>query len=1102
MAGCSTSFSPRLDCRQAVIVPFCLSLLLILLQSTSAFCLGSQNTAKSMPSASLWVTNLARSTPRRVQVTKRTPFQTTTSLSTPNGLRRWPQTYARYGWKSQSRLFSSASTVAQTPDVLEGDNTGGQHLEEYRSDTASTVNGLKSTRSPLSIEDRLKALNIQSRPIPGGNWDVDDPVGWARDFGRRSPEEDARLQELTVLRPGDEGYFDVSKTEVPHVTIVRTKAQAQKVLKRLFAADPSIFHACDTEVMAIDLKSVGPVGNGYVTCASVYSGPDFDYGLGEGPGSCLWIDNLDDAAGILQEFKAWFENPRFLKVWHNYGFDRHVMWNEGIDVQGLGGDTMHMARLQDTCRSKMAKGGGYSLEALTADLLSRRKQPMKELFGVHRLRKDGSEGALVDIPPVESMQRDPESRSMWIKYSCYDAEGTWLLREELEKRLKMKPWIGNKNLWDYYFLHMRPFAEVLTDMERRGVRVNAKDYLFNVERKAREDRVHHSKIFREWAASKIGPDGLALNLSSATQLQALFFGGSENLKTKEQSETVRVVKVPRDEIPEDALHALENQSKAEAVGQKQIDGGDQTDELDQMKATQLKILCKEYGLKTAGKKDELKQRIRDHLLAPVQDKNIDDLETMPDDDLRDMLITRELQFAGTRGEMLDRLRADLEFTSGVLNAVSPTDQDGYRAVSEALEAAARKDGGGAIGEILDELNAKSNTASKYVEITIPSLGLEPSKYTTGGAPSVTADVLRALAGDPFSDPPKYGSAYENFGKEGCEALFSLCAIKSIDTMIATFLTSLQERVDNKSRVHCSLNLNTETGRLSSRGPNLQNQPALEKDTYQIRKAFEASPGNNLIVADYGQLELRLLASMTGCKSMIEAFEAGGDFHSRTAMDMFDYVKAKVDSGEALLEWDYAKGDPPKPLVKDLFASERRKAKTLNFSIAYGKTAFGLSDDWGVTLQEAEEMLKAWYKARPEVDVWQTQVKLTARNHGYTRTLMGRYRDLPEAKSKRQKFAKQAERASINTPIQGGAADIAMMAMNKINANEKLKALGWILLLQVHDEVMLEGPEETAKEAFDEVLNNMQEPWVFGLMKTAVPLLVDGSYTHKTWYDAK
>lgn len=161
-------------------------------------------------------------------------------------------------------------------------------------------------------------------------------------------------------------------------------------------------------------------------------------------------------------------------------------------------------------------------------------------------------------------------------------------------------------------------------------------------------------------------------------------------------------------------------------------------------------------------------------------------------------------------------------------------------------------------------------------------------------------------------------------------------------MIANFLTSLQELIDDQSRVHCSLNLNTETGRLSSRRPNLQNQPALEKDKYQIRKAFQASPGNNLIVADYGQLELRLLASMTRCKAMIDAFEAGGDFHSRTALDMFDYIRKNVEAGECLLEWDYANGKPPKPLLKDMFASERRKAKTLNFSIAYGKTAHGRS----------------------------------------------------------------------------------------------------------------------------------------------------------------
>jgi DNA polymerase-1 len=321
-------------------------------------------------------------------------------------------------------------------------------------------------------------------------------------------------------------------------------------------------------------------------------------------------------------------------------------------------------------------------------------------------------------------------------------------------------------------------------------------------------------------------------------------------------------------------------------------------------------------------------------------------------------------------------------------------------------------------------------------------------------------------------------------------------------MIANFLVSLQSLADHESRVHCSLNLNTETGRLSSRRPNLQNQPALEKDKYKIRKAFQASPGNSLIVADYGQLELRLLASMTGCRSMIDAFASGGDFHSRTALDMFDHVREKVNNGEVLLEWDYANGDPPKPLLKDEFGSERRKAKTLNFSIAYGKTAHGLSQDWGVTQEEAQDMLNKWYDARPEVRDWQANTKDYARRFGLTRTLMGRYRQLPEATGKNRKLVSGAERASINTPIQGGAADVAMMAMNKINKNEKLKKLGWILLMQIHDEVILEGPEETAKEAFDEVIKCMEAPWVPGLKETAVPLLVDGSYEHKTWYDAK
>ena len=241
--------------------------------------------------------------------------------------------------------------------------------------------------------------------------------------------------------------------------------------------------------------------------------------------------------------------------------------------------------------------------------------------------------------------------------------------------------------------------------------------------------------------------------------------------------------------------------------------------------------------------------------------------------------------------------------------------------------------------------------------------------------------------------------------------------------------------------------------------------------------------------------------MTDCTSMIDAFSQGGDFHSRTAMGMFSYIKDSVSRGDVLFEWDYSKGEPPKPMLKDEYGSERRKAKTLNFSIAYGKTAHGLSQDWGVSVGEAEQMLQAWYGDRPEVLRWQKKTKAQARREGITRTLMGRYRELPEAMSRDRKLVGHGERASINTPIQGGAADVAMMAMIKINRSEVLRRLGWILLLQVHDEVMLEGPEETAEEAFEEVIRLMQNPWDVGLPETKVPLLVDGSYADN-WYEAQ
>ncbi len=305
---------------------------------------------------------------------------------------------------------------------------------------------------------------------------------------------------------------------------------------------------------------------------------------------------------------------------------------------------------------------------------------------------------------------------------------------------------------------MRKFAEVLTDMERRGIRVDAKDYLAKVEIQAREDRAEHVETFRKWAFEIIGADGLAINPASSTQLCTFLFGGAQNSKTREKTEDVRVFKVPREEIPDEAME-MYRKIEANKKQNEGIDGEPVTDEFDSMKVAQLKVLCKENGLKVSGKKAELQERLRGHYLATT-DNSVkmypeDDFETMPDDDLRHACTARNLDNVGTRKELLERLRQDVSFSLELFSATADRSTDGYRSISEALEAAAQSDSGSLKG-ILDDLKEKSNAEPKYVDVTIKSIGMVPEKFTAGGAPSVTADVLRGLAGDPFGDTPKYG----------------------------------------------------------------------------------------------------------------------------------------------------------------------------------------------------------------------------------------------------------------------------------------------------------------------------------------------------------
>lgn len=217
--------------------------------------------------------------------------------------------------------------------------------------------------------------------------------------------------------------------------------------------------------------------------------------------------------------------------------------------------------------------------------------------------------------------------------------------------------------------------------------------------------------------------------------------------------------------------------------------------------------------------------------------------------------------------------------------------------------------------------------------------------------------------------------------------------------------------------------------------------------------------------------------------------------------MYPHIQEAVARGDVLLEWDYSKGAPPKPLVKDKYGSERRKAKTLNFSIAYGKTVHGLAKDWGISIAEAKETLEAWYRDRPEVRQWQEDTRAMAKSEGYVRTIMGRRRNLKEANSYGA-AGSHALRAAINTPIQGSAADVVMMAMIRLWKSEELKRIGWKLLLQIHDEVILEGPKENKDLAMTEVMNCMQNPFDgIGLMPLTVKLEVDAK-TADTWYEAK
>ncbi len=297
--------------------------------------------------------------------------------------------------------------------------------------------------------------------------------------------------------------------------------------------------------------------------------------------------------------------------------------------------------------------------------------------------------------------------------------------------------------------------------------------------------------------------------------------------------------------------------------------------------------------------------------------------------------------------------------------------------------------------------------------------------------------------------------------------------RELDKLKSVYTDALPRQIAADGRIHCLLNQTVAaTGRLSSSDPNLQNIPIRTELGRRIRRAFVAENGNKIISADYSQLELRLLAHITQDPVMLEAFQNGEDIHARTARLVFG-AQTEAELKEA-----------------------RRLAKIVNFAIAYAIEPWGLSQRVGISRQEAKKVIADYYNTYKGVRRYMEEVPLRAREHGYVRSIYGRIRPLPGINDRNANIRKAAEREAINMPIQGTASDIVKIAMLRVEEEFKRTGLKSRLLMQVHDELLVEASADESQQVAGILKREMESA-----VALDVPLVVDVG-TADNWMDAK
>ena len=337
------------------------------------------------------------------------------------------------------------------------------------------------------------------------------------------------------------------------------------------------------------------------------------------------------------------------------------------------------------------------------------------------------------------------------------------------------------------------------------------------------------------------------------------------------------------------------------------------------------------------------------------------------------------------------------------------------------------------------------------------------------------EKLRIGSGSKSKGKRNYSTTAEVLEKyaDDYEIVRLLLRYRQIQKLNSTYVEGFRPLIGSDGKVHTTYNqMNTSTGRLSSANPNLQNIPVRNDEGKELRKLFIASPGNVLIDADYSQIELRLLAHFSGCKELIEAYREHRDIHAITASQVFGVPLDKVTP------------------------QMRRSAKAVNFGIIYGISSFGLAKDLGISAKRAGEYIDKYFQTYSDVKKYMDENVERAKRDGYITTLCGRRRVINELKSSNYNVRSFGERAAMNMPLQGSSADIIKIAM--INVRKKLSEAGLHarLVLQVHDELVLDCPEGE-KDAASEILQREME----NAVSLKVPLTVEIA-CGKSWFSAK